>query len=333
MGYLLPALTDAKFENQRDVVLNERRQNYENRPYGLARMVARRRRSIRRIIRTTGRRSARSRTCSAAHLDDVRAFFQHLLPPGATRRSRSPATSTPTRALALARAYFGDLAAGPAAAAGRRPATAARRRDAPRARGSRRAAAALPGVAFAGDVRATTMPSSISRPTCSPTARRRGCTAALVYEQRIATDVSAVPELARDGRLLPDRRDGRARPDARRDRARPSRASSRGCAPTGPTADEMERGLAQAEAQFMLPPADRRRLRRQVRSVERLQRVPRRPRLLRARPGALSPGRRREAACGPRRAWLADRAAVALSVVPHGRADLALPGSSRSSVS
>ena len=39
MGYLLPALTDAKFSNQRDVVLNERRQNYENRPYGLASMA------------------------------------------------------------------------------------------------------------------------------------------------------------------------------------------------------------------------------------------------------------------------------------------------------
>src|SRR5260370_33554693 len=36
MGYLLPALTQAKFSNQRDVVLNARRQNYENRPYGLA---------------------------------------------------------------------------------------------------------------------------------------------------------------------------------------------------------------------------------------------------------------------------------------------------------
>src|SRR5476651_1046354 len=36
MGWLLPALTDARFETQRDVVLNERRQNYENRPYGLA---------------------------------------------------------------------------------------------------------------------------------------------------------------------------------------------------------------------------------------------------------------------------------------------------------
>ena len=36
MGYLLPALTAERFETQRDVVLNERRQNYENRPYGLA---------------------------------------------------------------------------------------------------------------------------------------------------------------------------------------------------------------------------------------------------------------------------------------------------------
>ena len=39
MGYLLPALTDAKFANQREVVLNERRQNYENRPYGLSAMA------------------------------------------------------------------------------------------------------------------------------------------------------------------------------------------------------------------------------------------------------------------------------------------------------
>ena len=39
MGYLLPALTDEKFETQRNVVLNERRQNYENRPYGLATMA------------------------------------------------------------------------------------------------------------------------------------------------------------------------------------------------------------------------------------------------------------------------------------------------------
>ena len=75
MGYLLPALTEAKFENQRDVVLNERRQNYENRPYGLASMA---------ILGalyapdhpyhwlTIGA----AEDIRAAKLDDVKAFFQ-----------------------------------------------------------------------------------------------------------------------------------------------------------------------------------------------------------------------------------------------------------------
>ena len=35
MGFLLPAMTQPKLDNQRDVVKNERRQSYENRPYGL----------------------------------------------------------------------------------------------------------------------------------------------------------------------------------------------------------------------------------------------------------------------------------------------------------
>lgn len=36
MGYLLPALTQEKLENQKDVVMNERRERYENQPYGRA---------------------------------------------------------------------------------------------------------------------------------------------------------------------------------------------------------------------------------------------------------------------------------------------------------
>ena len=35
MGFLLPAMTQPKLDNQRAVVKNERRQSYENRPYGL----------------------------------------------------------------------------------------------------------------------------------------------------------------------------------------------------------------------------------------------------------------------------------------------------------
>jgi zinc protease len=36
MGFLLDAMTQEKLDNQRDVVKNERRQNYDNRPYGTA---------------------------------------------------------------------------------------------------------------------------------------------------------------------------------------------------------------------------------------------------------------------------------------------------------
>ena len=36
MGWLVPALTTERFETEREVVLNERRQSYDSRPYGLA---------------------------------------------------------------------------------------------------------------------------------------------------------------------------------------------------------------------------------------------------------------------------------------------------------
>lgn len=39
MGYLLDAMTPASVDAQRDVVKNERRQSYENRPYGMASIV------------------------------------------------------------------------------------------------------------------------------------------------------------------------------------------------------------------------------------------------------------------------------------------------------
>ncbi|MBI9072569.1 MAG: insulinase family protein [Melioribacteraceae bacterium] len=36
MGFLLPSLTQEKLDNQKDVVMNERRQRYDNQPYGTA---------------------------------------------------------------------------------------------------------------------------------------------------------------------------------------------------------------------------------------------------------------------------------------------------------
>jgi zinc protease len=110
MGYLLPALTDAKFENQRDVVLNERRQQYENRPYGLAGMA---------IVAalyppdhpyhwlTIGAAA----DISAARIDDVRDFFRTYYRP----RNASLSIAGDVRAdetLRLVEDYFGDVEAG-----------------------------------------------------------------------------------------------------------------------------------------------------------------------------------------------------------------------------
>lgn len=41
MGYLLEAMSPGKVDGQRDVVKNERRQSYENRPYGMSWIVVR----------------------------------------------------------------------------------------------------------------------------------------------------------------------------------------------------------------------------------------------------------------------------------------------------
>ena len=110
MGYLLPALTQQRFETQRDVVLNERRQNYENRPYGLA-MVA-----ISAAlfppdhpyhwITIGGADDIR-----AMRLDEVQSFFRTYY--HASNASLVLAGNVETeRAFDLAEQYFGELPAG-----------------------------------------------------------------------------------------------------------------------------------------------------------------------------------------------------------------------------
>ena len=110
MGYLLPALTDAKFANQREVVLNERRQNYENRPYGLAGMA---------IVSalypadhpyhwlTIGGAD----DIRAAHIDDVRAFFQRYYHP-ANASLALAGDVDPEMGILLADEYFGEVPGG-----------------------------------------------------------------------------------------------------------------------------------------------------------------------------------------------------------------------------
>jgi zinc protease len=81
MGWLLPALTPERFETQRGVVLNERRQNYEHRPYGLAQFA------ISKALYPAGHPYSwptigEVEDLHAATVDDARAFFTRFYHPG-----------------------------------------------------------------------------------------------------------------------------------------------------------------------------------------------------------------------------------------------------------
>jgi len=111
MGYLLPALTRERFENQRDVVLNERRQSYENRPYGLAMMA------ISAALyppdhpyswMTIGS----SDDIRAMQLDEVREFFRTYYHPSNASLVLAGDVDT-DRGFDLAGRYFGDIPPGP----------------------------------------------------------------------------------------------------------------------------------------------------------------------------------------------------------------------------
>ena len=185
MGYLLPALTQAKFKIS-VTSLNERRQNYENRPYGLA-SLAIPTRCIRPTTRTVGQLSVPA-DLQAASLDDVRAFFQTYYHP-ANASLAIAGDVDPEVALQLAREYFEEIPPGP------RPA------DVPaapnRARGGRRVlddrvelprlylAWLTPAMYAHGDADLDLLADVLAGGKASRLYRR------LVFDDRIATDVSA----------------------------------------------------------------------------------------------------------------------------------------------
>ena len=111
MGYLLPALTSAKFENQREVVLNERRQQYENRPYGMALMA------LMAAVFPSGHpyrwtTIGETDDLHAATLEEAHAFFRTYYHPG--NASLTVAGDVETgQTLARVRRYFEEIPAGP----------------------------------------------------------------------------------------------------------------------------------------------------------------------------------------------------------------------------
>ena len=110
MGFFAPSITQAKLDNQRDVVKNERRQSYENRPYGLA---------FETVIRNAYPPGHPYRhptigfmeDLDAATLEDVHAFFStYYIPNNATLVVCGDFDLS--HALARVEHFFGDIPAG-----------------------------------------------------------------------------------------------------------------------------------------------------------------------------------------------------------------------------
>ncbi|MCZ6598038.1 MAG: pitrilysin family protein [Planctomycetota bacterium] len=111
MGFLLPAMTQAKLDNQRDVVKNERRQSYDNRPYGLVRETLRKEIfPVEHPLHWTPIGSMED--LDRAGLEDVAAFFRRWYGPNNATLAIG-GDFEPSHALALAERWFGPLPRGP----------------------------------------------------------------------------------------------------------------------------------------------------------------------------------------------------------------------------
>jgi zinc protease len=246
MGFLLPALTAERFETQRDVVLNERRQNYENRPYGMA---------LRGIAAalfppdhpyhwaTIGAAD----DIRAMQLADVQAFFRTYYHP-ANASLALAGDIEPAAAFELAERYFGEIAPGvpaPRVAAsasldGERRLLLEDRVELPRLY----MAWHSPAIFTQGDAEVDLLADLIATGKTSRLYRT------LVFDKRVALDVSAFQssrELGGFMLLAVTAAPGHALAEL----ADLVDAELRRVADEGPTAAEMERAAAQAEAAFM----------------------------------------------------------------------------------
>jgi zinc protease len=246
MGHLLPALSEEKFVNQRDVVLNERRQNYENRPYGLAGVA------LAAALFPPDHpyhwiTIGDPEDLRAATLDDVRTFFETYYHPGNASLTLAGDIAV-DRALELAEQYFGEIPRGPAPppVLAASPAIASRsllledRVELPRLYLSWHSPAMFaPDDAeldLAADVLAHGKTSRLYRQ--------------LVYERRVATDVSAYQhsrELSGLFQVACTAAAGVALPVLEQ----ATMDAVQSLAADGPTADELARAEAQTEAQFV----------------------------------------------------------------------------------
>lgn len=112
MGHLLPAIDQGNLDNQREVVKNERRQNVDNEPYGVAEEA------LLRALYPEGHPYhhpviGSMEDLDRATLEDVQAFFKKFYVPNNASLCIAGDVD-PEEALALAERYFGPIAQGEA---------------------------------------------------------------------------------------------------------------------------------------------------------------------------------------------------------------------------
>jgi zinc protease len=246
MGFLLPALTQAKFANQLDVVLNERRQNYENRPYGLAPMAM-----LSALFpadhpyhwTTIGEVA----DLEATKLDEVHAFFQRYYHP-ANASIAIAGDVAADEALRLVDRYFGDIPPGevvPPVQAHAELIGDTRIMFEDRVELPRLYVAWLTPAMFAPDDAELDLANDLLANGKTSRLYKR-----LVFDERIATDVSASQnsrEMAGYTQIAATAAPGHALGELEA----VILEEVAGLVTSGPTVDEMERGRVQAEAQFI----------------------------------------------------------------------------------
>jgi len=327
MGYLLPAVTRERLETQRDVVLNERRQSYENRPYGLAMMALMA--SLYPADHPYHWMTIGSADdIRAMRLEDVHAFFRTYYHPGNASLVLAGDVEA-DRGFELAEAYFGELPAGapvPPVSARSTPLESQRlviedRVELPRLYVAWRS----PEMFAADDAELDLVSDLLANGKTSRLYRT------LVYERRVAVDVAAAQssrELEGFFLIVATAAPGHGlTPILDAIDAELARVTS-----AGPSGEEMDRALAQAEAHFLY------RLQTvggfggksdQLNAYNVLRGTPDYFAADLERYRVATADTLREAA---RRHLVLDRR-VALSVVPRGRRELALEGSSEVAVS
>jgi zinc protease len=107
MGFLLDALDQQRFDVQRDVVKNERRQSYENRPYGMAYLLLQP--EVFPLPHPYNWPTIGSQEdLDSAKLEDIKGFFRTFYSPSNASIAIA-GDIEPDQALNLVEKYFGDL--------------------------------------------------------------------------------------------------------------------------------------------------------------------------------------------------------------------------------